>query len=80
MPIQKNLDGQENILYWARRKDYLGRNLALFEPKLSYSSTGATKKSTELSDYQEIRHTLYDSHFSNKLDDKIKYATTAPYF
>lgn len=44
MPIQKNLDGQENILYWARRKNYLGRNLALFEPKLSYSSTVATKK------------------------------------
>lgn len=53
MPIQKNLDGQENILYWARRKNYLGRNLALFEPKLSYSSIVATKKSTELSDYQE---------------------------
>lgn len=53
MPIQKNLDGQENILYWARRKNYLGRNLALFEPKLSYSSTVATKESTELSDYQK---------------------------
>ncbi len=80
MPIQKNLDGQENILYWARRKNYLGRNLALFEPKLSYSSTVATKKSTEISDYQETSQTLYDSHFSNNLDDKIKYATTVPYF
>lgn len=53
MPIQKNLDGQENILYWARRKNYLGRNLALFEPKLNYSSTDTTKKNTEPSDYQE---------------------------